>query len=103
MVKLLLSVSIFRILPHHLFTTKKTTMDDKKNIVREYTNGEITVVWKPGKCTHATNCWHELPEVFNPKMRPWINAEAASSAHIIEQIEKCPSGALSYFYNERRE
>lgn len=76
---------------------------DKKNIVKKYSNGEITVVWKPDKCIHSTLCWHGLPDVFNPKIRPWINAEAASSAHIVEQVRKCPSGALSCFYNDGRD
>jgi Uncharacterized conserved protein len=78
-------------------------MKNKKDLVKEYSNGEITVVWKPEKCIHSTLCWHGLPKVFNPKARPWIDAQAASSAHIIEQVKKCPSAALSYYYNDKRE
>ncbi len=32
--------------------------------------------------------------------KPWIKPEAAGTAQIIEQIKKCPSGALSYFMNQ---
>lgn len=70
---------------------------------KTYTNGEITVVWKPDICIHSKLCWHGLPEVFDPKARPWINAEGASTEKIAAQVDKCPSGALSYFYNDGAE
>lgn len=66
---------------------------------REYTNNNITVVWKPNACIHSALCWKGLLEVFNPRERPWININGATSERIIEQVRKCPSGALSYFYN----
>jgi uncharacterized Fe-S cluster protein YjdI len=64
-----------------------------------YTNGEVTVVWKPGMCIHSTLCWKGLIEVFNPRERPWIKMDGAATERIIEQVRKCPSGALSYFLN----
>ncbi|MBK8701207.1 MAG: (4Fe-4S)-binding protein [Saprospiraceae bacterium] len=69
---------------------------------KKYTNGEVTIIWKPGLCIHSTNCWkgHEgLKEVFDPSSRPWIKPEGASTERIIEQVKKCPSGALSYIMN----
>lgn len=71
-------------------------MDTKK----EYTNGEVTIVWKTGICQHSGNCARGLPHVFKPKERPWINPEAASTEEIINQVNKCPSGALSYYLNK---
>ncbi len=65
----------------------------------KYTNGEVTVVWKPNVCIHSTLCWKGLIEVFNPRERPWIKMEGATTEKIIEQVRKCPSGALSYFLN----
>lgn len=61
----------------------------------KYTNGETTVVWQPKLCMHSTKCWKELGEVFNPKARPWVNMDGSSSEKIVEQVAKCPSGALS--------
>jgi len=65
-----------------------------------YSNGDITVLWQPDLCKHSTLCWKGLIEVFNPKERPWINMDGASSEKIIEQVKKCPSGALSYYLNK---
>jgi uncharacterized Fe-S cluster protein YjdI len=68
-----------------------------------YSNGEITVVWKPEICQHSTLCWKGLIEVFNPKERPWVKIDGATTERIVEQVKKCPSGALSFFYNESRD
>lgn len=75
----------------------------ERDITKKYTNGEVTVVWKPQVCIHSTICWKAatgLPEVFNPSKRPWIELEAADTERIVEQVKKCPSGALSYYYND---
>ena len=42
-----------------------------------------------------------LPKVYNPKERPWVKPENATTAQLIAQIEKCPSGALSYHMAEK--
>lgn len=68
-------------------------------ITKHYTNGEITVVWKPNQCIHSKICWTNLLKVFDPRKRPWINMEGAGTDRIAEQVSKCPSGALSSFYN----
>lgn len=68
---------------------------DKNNITKEYSNGDITVVWQSGKCIHSGNCVKNLSKVFQPKTQPWINLDNATSAEIVEAVGKCPSGALS--------
>ena len=64
---------------------------EKKN----YSNGEITVVWEPGKCIHSGICVRGLNAVFNTRVSPWINVQRSDSATIAAQVKKCPSGALS--------
>lgn len=66
----------------------------------EYSNGEITIVWQPSLCQHSGICVKTLPQVYNPSDRPWIKIENATTAQLIAQIGKCPSGALSYKYNK---
>jgi uncharacterized Fe-S cluster protein YjdI len=65
----------------------------------KYTNGEVTVIWKPKVCQHSTICWKNLRSVFDPFKRPWINMEGASTERIIEQVKHCPSGALTFVMN----
>ena len=72
---------------------------DPKDIKKEYTNGEVTVVWQSGKCIHSGNCVRNNPEVFQPKEKPWIKIDASTSDKIIETVKKCPSGALSFYKN----
>lgn len=74
----------------------------EKDVKKEYTNGEITVVWQPSVCIHSTICWKKatgLPEVFKPAEKPWVKMEGAKSQEIAAQVDKCPSGALSWYRN----
>lgn len=66
-----------------------------KKITKTYSNGEVAVVWKPEVCVHSAICFHGLPAVFDPRRRPWVDVQAASTASIIAQVKQCPSGALS--------
>lgn len=70
-----------------------------KDITKKYTNGEVTIVWKPNQCIHSGLCFKGLGEVFDPRKRPWITPETSTTDKIIEQVKKCPSGALSYYLN----
>jgi uncharacterized Fe-S cluster protein YjdI len=72
-----------------------------EDITKKYDNGEITVVWQPGLCIHSGRCAMGLPAVFNPTQKPWINVHAADTEAIINQVNKCPSGALSYYRNSK--
>lgn len=67
---------------------------------KEYSNGEVTIVWQPELCYHSKNCVNSLPTVFDANQRPWIEAEGSTTANIVETIRKCPSGALTYYMNK---
>ena len=68
--------------------------------IKEYPSEELVVIWEPGKCIHSEKCWRGLPKVFNPKERPWINVKGAEDKTLRNQIDACPSGALSYRMND---
>ena len=67
--------------------------------IKEYDAGEITILWQAKKCQHAGICVKMLPQVYDPKARPWISPEHASAEQLREQINACPSGALSFREN----
>lgn len=71
-------------------------MESYKN---EFSNNDITVNYEPCKCVHAEKCAQELSEVFRTSIIPWIHLEGSETKKIINQIKKCPSGALSYREN----
>ncbi len=64
--------------------------------VKEYSNGEISVIWKPDLCIHSGECVQNSPKVFNPDEKPWIKPHNSDSKQIMETVDKCPTGALSY-------
>lgn len=63
---------------------------------REYTNGEITIIWKPEKCIHSGICVKTLPGVYNPKDKPWIKPENAQTQELISQVAKMSIRGLKY-------
>jgi uncharacterized Fe-S cluster protein YjdI len=64
--------------------------------MQEYRSAKLVVRYDPGICIHAGLCVRGLPSVFNVSKKPWIDVNGASPAAIIEQVEQCPSGALTY-------
>lgn len=70
---------------------------------RSYSNGEITVFWKPHECVHAGTCFRELRKVFDPARRPWIDLSQATTSEIIDIVERCPTNALTYEKNKSRQ
>jgi uncharacterized Fe-S cluster protein YjdI len=53
-------------------------------------------------CQHSGNCVRGLPDVFQPKERPWIKIDAAGTETLVNQVKLCPSGALSFYMNDEK-
>ncbi len=70
-------------------------MSDANKIVKEYSNGDVIIVWQPHLCSHSKIYWKGLLPVFDPRRKSWIDLEAASSDKIIAQVGQCLSKALS--------
>jgi uncharacterized Fe-S cluster protein YjdI/CDGSH-type Zn-finger protein len=67
---------------------------------RKYRNNEITVYWKPSACVHASFCYRELIEVFDPSRRPWVDLNESTTERIIEVVNMCPTEALAWKWND---
>ena len=72
----------------------------RDEITKTYSNGEVTVVWKPEVCINSAICFRGLPKGSDPRKGPWVIPGGATTEEIVAQVQKCPSGALSYLLNE---
>ena len=76
-----------------------TEIKEKNKGSRSYSNGDVTIYWRPHLCIHSANCLIGLPKVFDNSIRPWIDPMGASSEEIIRVVNTCPSRALTYLKN----
>jgi uncharacterized Fe-S cluster protein YjdI/CDGSH-type Zn-finger protein len=69
-------------------------------VTREYPgagpSAGLTVVWRAELCIHSANCVRGLPQVFDPRRKPWVTPEAADAEALAATILRCPSGALQF-------
>lgn len=65
-------------------------------MTREYATGQIAVEWRAERCIHSASCVRALPQVFDPRRRPWIDVDAADADAIASAVLRCPSGALHF-------
>jgi uncharacterized Fe-S cluster protein YjdI/CDGSH-type Zn-finger protein len=63
---------------------------------RRYAGDGIVVHWDSSRCIHTSICVNALPQVFDSRARPWVRIDGADAEAIIEVVERCPSGALTY-------
>lgn len=62
--------------------------------VHSYEGKNVVVTYDLQRCIHAAECVHGLPQVFDPKAKPWIAPEAADPDALLDTIVRCPTGAL---------
>lgn len=67
-----------------------------ENGYREYRGKEMNVYFNRQLCIHAAECVRGNIAVFNPKQKPWIKVDEASSEEVKDIINRCPSRALQY-------
>jgi len=70
--------------------------DGSKGRRETYVGKAITIHDSRALCAHAGVCTNRLAAVWRMGEEPWIDPNGASAEEIIEVIQACPSGALSY-------
>ena len=68
----------------------------REGVARTYRTDRIEVTWAPRRCIHAGECFGNLPEVFEPRARPWVRLEGADPDDVEDVVMLCPSGALGF-------
>jgi uncharacterized Fe-S cluster protein YjdI len=71
--------------------------------ILHYSANGVTIQWEPKKCIHSGICVKGLPAVFDARRKPWIIPENASPEQVINQVHRCPSGALSIVNDPAKE
>ena len=66
------------------------------NTRKDYSLGPLAVSFDSALCIHTGKCLQGAPGVFNLKQRPWIQLDKDTEAHIVETVNRCPSGALQW-------
>jgi uncharacterized Fe-S cluster protein YjdI len=69
----------------------------KRRYEKEATEDQpkVVVLWDSDKCEHCGLCHTNLPSVFNPSARPWVNLDGAPALTIIQQVSECPTQAIA--------
>lgn len=75
----------------------KSKREITEEVLQEYKGEEITVHFNRSICAGAAQCVQNLPDVFKEgDGSNWIFPQKGLKKAIIETINGCPSGALSY-------
>lgn len=68
--------------------------------LQTYAGEKVTVTFDPEICTHSGKCVRGLPDVFDIRRKKWVDVTAADAEAIVEQVGRCPSGALQTFSSQ---
>ena len=63
--------------------------------VHSFENDAIRVTWSRMRCTHVAACVMNLPTVFEPGRRPWIDLERGSADAVARAVQHCPTSGYS--------
>ena len=69
---------------------------DRGDRVHAFEAPGITVTWSRRRCIHAADCVMNLPTVFEPGRRPWVDATQASADAVARVVARCPTGSLHF-------
>ncbi|MDX1404513.1 MAG: CDGSH iron-sulfur domain-containing protein [Woeseiaceae bacterium] len=61
-----------------------------------YPGEKATVSWNGKLCIHVGECGRADGELFVTGRKPWCQPDLATDDEIVDVVQRCPSGALSY-------
>ena len=67
--------------------------DDKIHIFK---GGAADVHWDERLCIHVAECGRAANDLFVGGRKPWCQPDVVSVDEVVDVVERCPSGALSY-------
>lgn len=69
----------------------------KEEVIQEYAGKELSITFNRSICAGAAHCVAALPKVFSSEgSTDWIHPDQGDKKDIIQTIQNCPSGALSF-------
>ena len=83
--------------------SSENQLDPSKDRLDTYRGKKITIHDNRSICAHAGYCTEGLPSVFRHREDPFINPDGAGVEEIIDIVNRCPSGALSYTLEDESE
>lgn len=70
--------------------------------INKYPGEEIEVTWDQRLCIHIGECGRAQGELFVGGRDPWCQPDLASTEEVIDVVERCPTGALTYQHKDSR-
>jgi CDGSH-type Zn-finger protein len=83
--------------------SSENQLDPARDRLDTYKGKKITVYDNRSICAHAGICTDGLPAVFRNREASFVEPDGASVSEIIDIVNQCPSGALSYTLDDDSE
>lgn len=65
-----------------------------------FPGNSIDVTWDGRLCIHIGECGQASGDLFVSGRQPWCVPDLVAEEYVAEVCERCPSGALTYAYND---
>jgi len=69
-------------------------MAEKKQV--DYQGADANIRWDGRLCIHVQECGRSADELFVGGRDPWGMPDAETSETVVDVVERCPTGALTY-------
>jgi CDGSH-type Zn-finger protein/uncharacterized Fe-S cluster protein YjdI len=69
-------------------------MSDEKKY--SFPGNQVDVVWDGRLCIHIAECGRAKGDLFVGGRQPWCQPDLAGADEVIDVVERCPTGALTY-------